>query len=564
MNNQRRPSGNQKNMAGQRPNPAPRQDAKHPYAPNVSGQTPLNATQRITPNATQKRTPQNFAAQSQYSSSRPPIKHPNATQNIPHNATQKKALPSTPKKPLQIKKKPEEAPPPKRRRNDESYVFSRSLSETHERILEERRERLEDARKFHMEDVRHKIRIGIISFVAVVLLISAILALAISCALKTDKVTKNKGEYIYNIGTTSENVAYADSVRGDMLYISMNSVAELCELTMSGSTSELKFTAKSGDWISFSPNSSTARINGYGISMQGPAYIKDTSCSIPLEFLEYVIDGIIVSVDLAENTISVKRTEYTDSTPLEPHYTDVSFELRVDAFLTPLDENKYFSGQPIFSFKNDLTAYEQYLNPTDPSAFMVLLNKENPIDDPSYEPPTLVYIENDIKNYWIDATVAKALEAMMMEIEAAGFRGIYITSGYRSYNYQSILYDNYIESEMSKNPDLTREEAEKLAATYSAKPGTSEHHTGLCVDITNTQMGGLLEESFADLEIYDWLVANAWKFGFVLRYPADKVDITGYVFEPWHWRFVGRDAALEMLRTGECFEEYLERTQTAE
>jgi LAS superfamily LD-carboxypeptidase LdcB len=217
-----------------------------------------------------------------------------------------------------------------------------------------------------------------------------------------------------------------------------------------------------------------------------------------------------------------------------------------------------------YEFITDLSAYEEYMNPTDPSAFMVLLNKQNPILDPSYEPETLVYIENEIKNYWIDATVAKALEAMLMEIKAAGFNDIYITSGYRSYNYQSILYDNYINAEMSKNPNLTREEAEKLASTYSAKPGTSEHHTGLCVDITTTAMGGLLEESFADLEIYDWLVANAWKFGFTLRYPSDKVDITGYVFEPWHWRFVGRDAALEMLRTGECFEEYLERTQIAE
>jgi LAS superfamily LD-carboxypeptidase LdcB len=285
---------------------------------------------------------------------------------------------------------------------------------------------------------------------------------------------------------------------------------------------------------------------------------------VPLEFLEYVLDGIIVSVDLEKNTVTVRRTEYTDSTPLEPHYQDVSFQLKADSILTPLDENKYFSEQPIFSFKNDLTEYEKYMNPTDPSAFMVLLNKQNPILDPSYEPETLVYIENEIKNYWIDATVAKALEAMLMEIKAAGFNDIYITSGYRSYNYQSILYDNYINAEMSKNPNLTREEAEKLASTYSAKPGTSEHHTGLCVDITTTAMGGLLEESFADLEIYDWLVANAWKFGFTLRYPSDKVDITGYVFEPWHWRFVGRDAALEMLRTGECFEEYLERTQISE
>ena len=572
MSNERRPSGNQINRSGARPSGAHRQaaDQRRMPPPNVdfppnaaprSASRPTNATQRSAPNTTQKKASPSFAARPQNTASRPPVNRTDAAKGDPRNAAQKKEVGNAPKKQPLHKKKAVEEQAPVRRRNDESYVFSRSLSETHERILEERRERLEDAKKFQKEDVNHKLRIGLISFVAAVLLVSGIVAAVISCSLGTDKIKKNKGEYIYNIGTKTSNVAYTDSVRGDMIYISMNSIAELCELTMTGSKTELKFTAKSGDWIAFSPDSSTARINGYGISMPAPAYIKDTSCSVPLEFLEYVLDGITVDLDLSKNTVTVRRVEYTDSTPLEPHYLDVSFQLKVDSMLTPLDENKYFAGQPIFSFKNDLTAYEQYLNPSDPTAFMVLLNKQNPIDDPSYEPETLILVENEIKNYWIDASVAKALEAMLMEIEAAGFGDIYITSGYRSYNYQSILYNNYINAEMAKDPSLTREEAEARASMYSAKPGTSEHHTGLCVDITTTAMGGLLEESFSELEIYDWLMANAWKFGFTLRYPADKVDITGYVFEPWHWRFVGRDAALEMLRTGECFEEYLERTQ---
>ena len=207
MNNERKPSGNQNNMAGRRPSPAPHQGAKRPPTPNVSGQIPFNATQRNTPNATQKKAPRDFVAKGGNSSPHPPIKHPNATQNIPMNATQKRPVPTAPQKPFPVKKKAEEIQPPKRRRNDESYVFSRSLSETHERILEERRERLEDAKKFRMEDVRQKIRIGAISFIASVLLISVILSLAISCALKTDKVTKNKGEYVYNIGKTSQSVA---------------------------------------------------------------------------------------------------------------------------------------------------------------------------------------------------------------------------------------------------------------------------------------------------------------------------------------------------------------------
>ena len=134
----------------------------------------------------------------------------------------------------------------------------------------------------------------------------------------------------------------------------------------------------------------------------------------------------------------------------------------------------------------------------------------------------------------------------------------------QGYGYQSRIYNGYIDSEMAKNPDLSYDEAKAIVDTYSAEPGHSEHQTGLCVDLMTTDMLELTNV-FADKDIYDWLRANAWKFGFILRFPEDKVDITGYSYESWHWRFVGREHALEMIRTGECLEEYLERiNKTAE
>lgn len=483
---------------------------------------------------------------------------PNITPNATQNTTQKKTIFS----PLKKKERKPEAPI--RRRNEESYVFSRSLSETRERILEERRERLEDARKFQKEDVNQKLRVGAICFVASVLLISILVSVVVCSALSTDKVKKNKGEYIYNIGNSTSNVAYADSIHDDLLYISMNSIAELCEMTMSGSTSQgLRFTTKGGDWISFSPDSNEAKINGYGIRMPSPAYIKDTSCSVPLDFLKFVLSGIDVEVNYEENTITVTRQEHSDSTHLEPHYLDVSIALKTDSILFPLDENKYFEGQPLFSFKNDLSAYEPYMNPTNKQDFLMLLNKENTIDS-DFEPSDLIYVDKDVpKAYWLDATAAKALEALVKEMHTEGFSDVYVTSGYRSYIYQNALYNTYIDNEMAKDPGLTYEEAEKIVQGYSAIPGQSEHHTGLCIDFMSSSMSEL-DETFADNEAYDWLLANAWKFGFILRYPKDKTDITRYDYEPWHWRFVGRETALEILRSGECFEEYLERTQPKE
>ena len=584
------------------PSRAPRPQTKSPNATQKNASRPQNATQGQAParrTPTSNVAPQSFAASRPYNASRPQAKAPHATQKSAprqQNVTQSDQPSRNSEERRLFAKKKEKTEEPPRRRNDESYVFSRSLSETRERILEERRERLEDARKFKEEDVNAKLRIGAIAFISVVLVVTLIVTTVISCSLGGNKVKKSKGEYVYNIGTKTSNVAYADSVRGDIIYISMNSIAELCEMTMTGSTSSgLKFTAKGGDWISFSPDSCVAKINGYGISMPAPAHIKDTSCSVPLEFLGYVLDGIEISVDLEESTITVRRTEYSDSTPLEPHYVDVSLQLKVDSILSPIDENKYFANQPLFAFKTDLSDYEKYMNPVGEAkdAFLLLLNKQNPCG-PDFEPENITDIPakwvNPVKSgdvtLELDATAMKALEAMLLEMRAEGFDDVYVTSAYREYSYQSYLYNNvYLPKEMSTLSSdayavlgeeyiktnyidkgltgLTQEDAIKVVNSYSAIPGYSEHHTGLCVDLITTDMVDLTN-AFADKEVYDWLRANAWKFGFILRYPEDKVDVTGYSYESWHWRFVGRDTALEMLRTGECFEEYLERTRSEE
>ena len=621
MNNGRMPSGN-KNTQGRAPSSVPqkrpdlRSDPRQNQRPvNANAaqkrpQNPSNTAQRRPAdarNATQKNAQSpRVAPQAQ----RPIQKRPEP--NVSFAATPKKSAPIPPKKLLNAAQKIHVAPPkiePRvnekippvqeekpRRRNDESYVFSRSLSETRERILEERRERLEDAEKFKKEDVRIKLRAGIISFIAVLLLISIIASIAISCSLGQAKPKKSKGDYVYTIGTKKFEITYAEAVKNDTFYISMNDVAELCDMTLSGSaTAELRFTAKNGDWISFAPSSNVARINGYSISMPAPAYIQDTKCSVPLEFLDLVVSGISISIDLDNKEVKLLRDEYSDSTRLEPHYVEISFALKTDSILAPLDENKYFAGQPLFTFKTDLTAYEKYMNPTGDSKndFLILLNKENPCDS-DFVPKNIVVIPskwvvpskaNDVE-LELNETAEKALEAMLLELRAEGFNDVYVTSAYRPYSYQETLYYNvYIPREMNTlSADayavlgsayikenyvdkgltgLSREDATTVVNSYSAIPGYSEHHTGLCVDLITTDMTDLTN-AFADKEIYDWLSANAWKFGFILRYPEDKVDVTGYSYESWHWRFVGRDVALEMLRTGECFEEYLARTSVTE
>lgn len=216
------------------------------------------------------------------------------------------------------------------------------------------------------------------------------------------------------------------------------------------------------------------------------------------------------------------------------------------------DEGETEINVPDVLFRSDLSEFEEYMNVTD-EKYLVLVNKENTVDG-SFKPEKLVKVKDTSKNIELSLTAEKALEAMFVEMRAMGFKDVFVTSAYRSYNYQSSLFNTYINDEMMSG--LSYDEARKRVLTYSALPGASEHHTGLCVDLYHNGMVEL-DESFATYPVYDWLVENAWKFGFVLRYPEDKTDVTGYTYEPWHYRFVGRYHAYVMKEKNLTLEEYL-------
>ncbi len=203
-------------------------------------------------------------------------------------------------------------------------------------------------------------------------------------------------------------------------------------------------------------------------------------------------------------------------------------------------------------FHSDLSEFEKYMDVTD-EKYLILVNKENTVDG-SFTPETLVKVKDARKDIELSVTAERALEAMFIEMRALGFKGVFVTSAYRSYNYQSSLFNTYINDEMGRG--LSYEKAKEKVLTYSAFPGTSEHHTGLSVDLMCDGMVEL-DESFADYPVYEWLLENAWKFGFVLRYPEDKTDVTGYTYEPWHYRFVGRYHAYVMKERDLTLEEYL-------
>ena len=115
----------------------------------------------------------------------------------------------------------------------------------------------------------------------------------------------------------------------------------------------------------------------------------------------------------------------------------------------------------------------------------------------------------------------------------------------------------YYGIEKTNHPDWSDDQIYAQISTYSSLPGESEHQTGLCVDFTTESIGGKVENTFEQTDAFTWLSMNAYKFGFILRYPQSKVDVTQYNYESWHYRFVGREAATEIYFSGMCLEEYL-------
>lgn len=153
----------------------------------------------------------------------------------------------------------------------------------------------------------------------------------------------------------------------------------------------------------------------------------------------------------------------------------------------------------------------------------------------------------------VDERIYDDLNDMLTDCRKAGLEPI-VCSAYRTESTQTRLYRNKISRLLSAG--WSRDTVEQEAARWVAPPGTSEHQTGLALDIVSADYQ-LLDEKQAQTPEQQWLMAHCWEYGFVLRYPTDKSAVTGIGYEPWHYRYVGKEAAREMTQRGVCLEEYL-------
>ncbi len=181
--------------------------------------------------------------------------------------------------------------------------------------------------------------------------------------------------------------------------------------------------------------------------------------------------------------------------------------------------------------------------------FLLLVNKNNPLLQ-NYRPDDLEPIkyyaaERSPASRFMRKEAADNFHLMVEEAEKAGHT-IMMTTAFRDYNFQKTLFDNYV----AKNGF---EEANK----FSAKPGQSEHQTGLAVDITSPNVNYQLTYDLGNTEEGKWLAENCKNYGFILRYPEGQFEITGYEYEPWHFRYVGKIAAELIYQEGTTLEEFL-------
>lgn len=189
--------------------------------------------------------------------------------------------------------------------------------------------------------------------------------------------------------------------------------------------------------------------------------------------------------------------------------------------------------------------------------YLILVNSGNPLDK-NYVPSDLV----DIKSTRADGrevqkmrkAASVALESMIEEMKRLGVydENLTVTSGYRSFEYQKYLFDTYVKNRTDSG--MSYDEAYKDVSKTTALPGCSEHQSGLCVDFHNKSYANV---SFAETEQYKWIEKSAHSFGFIVRYPSGKENITGISFEPWHLRYVGEKNATKMYENSLCLEEYL-------
>ncbi len=253
------------------------------------------------------------------------------------------------------------------------------------------------------------------------------------------------------------------------------------------------------------------------------------------------------SVVEEQSTVSSKPVEsQTISQEEASSHSDSSAEESSTVSQTASSEVSSVSSSSSSKPKGDYITYTKSGVAELDEWYLLLVNPQNTID--SNWVTDMTYLDSE---YRLDSRIIEPYKAM---VSAAWEDGVSLwpVSCYRPYSTQQRLYNNRVDRAKRENPAFTQTEAEAYAATHVARPGTSEHQTGLAIDFNS------VETDFGSTKAGKWLKEHANDYGFILRYEQDKQSKTGVTWEPWHYRFVGVKHAKRMTQLGMCLEEYVD------
>ena len=294
----------------------------------------------------------------------------------------------------------------------------------------------------------------------------------------------------------------------------------------------------------FYPDSKDVRINGAYHTLNAEAKLVKNELYIPYAFFQTFVKGV---------SIESKKNDRSDAVRITKNAPSVYFGSSTNAPLeAPMIGEMIPDAFAAHTYGVDLSAYEPYINPSDKDAYLLLVNADHRLSE-NYVPNDLadvIYTRKGQETQQMRKDAAMALEAFLNAAYIAGYTDVTVTSGYRSYAYQKSIFD----SRLDRYRAVYGEKAEEKTAKTTAYPGASEHQSGLACDMHN--LSGKMQ-TFANTPAFKWLNEHGADFGFILRYPLSKTDVTGIQYEPWHFRFVGRYHAQKIMASGLSLEEYV-------
>ena len=254
-------------------------------------------------------------------------------------------------------------------------------------------------------------------------------------------------------------------------------------------------------------------------------------------------DTVIITPSF-ESSSSESSSSETTSAPVSEPSSEVSSAPEISASESGITSET--SSLPETSSETEIPSEKEY-------GTLILVNPWNHIPD-DYVPD----LEQVQGKYNLDKKAAESARNLLAAAKKAGYN-MQLCSAYRTVEKSAELYKRKVNEFIGYG--YSEENAKIEAAKWVAPPGTSEHHTGLAMDLVSSDYWSYysdLEHDYEKFDSFKWMYENCAQFGFILRYPKDKQDITGITYEPWHYRFVGVEAATYIMENGLCLEEYLE------